>query len=135
MEKAVERAVRRRARNRCENCQTPQTAYRFGFPIDHILAKQHGGKTLPSNLALSCLRCNAHKGPNIAGIDTVTKRLVRLFHPRRDRWDEHFRWDDAILIGLTPIARATIVTLAINDSAYVAVGQGLIAEGMFFPSC
>jgi hypothetical protein len=111
----------------------PQAAYRFRFPIDHIIAQQHGGKTAPGNLALACLRCNAHKGPNIAGIDPQTRVITRLFHPRRDRWDEHFHWRGARLVGSTAIGRATIAVLNINDPSSMAVRQGLIAEGLFPP--
>src|SRR5205807_10069871 len=51
--------------------------------------------------------CNAHKGPNIAGIDTVTNRLTALFHPRRHKGHRHFRWNGPILLGRHAIGRAT----------------------------
>src|SRR5208337_5662096 len=54
------------------------------FPIDHIIARQHGGSTTLDNLALSCLHDNTHKGPNVAGIDPISKRISRQFNPRRD---------------------------------------------------
>jgi hypothetical protein len=78
------------------------------FQIDHIIAKKHGGETVSANLALSCYFCNSYKGPNIASLDPITGKLVRLFHPRKDRWAEHFVWEGPILVGLTAIARATI---------------------------
>src|SRR5271166_4827055 len=53
---------------------------------------QHGGLTVLDNLALSCLHCNRHKGPNIAGTDPRTGEVVRLFHPRNDQWSVHFEW-------------------------------------------
>jgi 5-methylcytosine-specific restriction endonuclease McrA len=59
--------------------------------MDHIVARQHGGLTTLANLALACLHCNGHKGPNIAGIDPKRKRLTRLFNPRRHKWERHFR--------------------------------------------
>jgi len=37
------------------------------------------------NLALACLHCNQHKGPNIAGRNPETGEIVELFHPRQDR--------------------------------------------------
>jgi hypothetical protein len=109
----------------------PESAYRFTFPIDHIVAKQHGGKTSLNNLAEACLRCNSHKGPNLSGIDPVSGRLVRLFHPRQDRWVRHFRWKGPIILGITAIGRATIVVLDMNHSDSVAVREALIAEGDF----
>jgi len=86
------------------------------------------------NLALSCLFCNEHKGPNIAGIDPLSQRIVRLFHPRRDKWKRHFRWRGPRLIGRTPIGRATIAVLAINDLQNVALRAALIENGEFPPS-
>ena len=109
----------------------PQAAYRFTFPIDHIIARQHHGRTISQNLALSCLHCNARKGPNISGIDRESGEIIRLFNPRRDKWIEHFRWDGATLVGLSPIGVATIDVLNINDPSYVAVREGLIAEDEF----
>ena len=54
------------------------------FQIDHVIAEQHHGATVPENLALPCLNDNLHKGPNIAGLDPPTGLLTRLFHPRQD---------------------------------------------------
>jgi hypothetical protein len=34
------------------------------------------------------LHGNALKGPNLAGVDRETQEVVRLFHPRNDRWEE-----------------------------------------------
>jgi hypothetical protein len=52
-------AVRRRARDICEYCLVPQAGYPFiTFPVDHIVALQHRGKTVLGNLALSCLHWN-----------------------------------------------------------------------------
>jgi len=42
------------------------------------------------NLAFACPHCNRYKGPNIAGIDSQSDQLVRLYHPRIDDWVEHF---------------------------------------------
>ncbi len=57
----------------------PQAFYpTVPFPIDHIIAQQHGGPTVLANLALSCLHDNSHKGPNIAGLDPLTKELTKL---------------------------------------------------------
>jgi len=129
----LERKVRQRAQYSCEYCLTPESAYRFTFPIDHIVAKQHGGETSLNNLAEACLRCNSHKGPNLSGIDPASGRLVRLYHPRQDRWTRHFRWKGPIILGITAIGRATIVVLDMNHSDSVAVREALIAEGGFPP--
>ncbi len=51
------------------------------------------------------------------GTDPITGREVSLFHPRRHIWSEHFRWssDQPHLLGMTPIDRATIAALDLND--------------------
>src|SRR4051812_18196457 len=116
MDESLVRQVHERAGDTCEYCRVPQSAYlSVVFPIDHIIARQHGGRTALNNLANSCLHCNSHKGPNIAGIDPATGKLTGLFHPRRHRWGKHFRWDGACLVGLTAVGRTTIVVLAMND--------------------
>jgi hypothetical protein len=135
MEAALNQAVRRRAHETCEYCRMSQLFYpTVPFPVDHIIARQHGGETTLSNLALSCLHCNSHKGPNIAGIDPRTRKLTRLFHPRRHRWDRHFRWQDAVLIGRTAVGRTTIHVLALNDPDIVEVRRALLDEGKWPPS-
>lgn len=129
----LRRRVRRRARNRCEYCQLPQAAIRPRHQVDHIIASQHEGGDAPSNLALACIHCNLHKGPNIAGRDPQTGELTRLFHPRRDRWKLHFAWNEAWLIGLTPVGRTTVNVLAMNDPLLVGAREALIALGRFPP--
>jgi hypothetical protein len=131
MDQKLEEEVRNRANSRCEYCLLPQKSSRLTFPIDHIIACQHGGDDSLGNLALACGFCNRHKGPNIAGIDPDSASLTRLFHPRQDDWLQHFRWSGARLFGLTPIGRATINVLAINHPQQFAVRQALIDEGVF----
>ena len=133
MNERLRERVRRRAKDACEYCKLPQTLYRARFPIDHILAKQHGGRTEFSNLALACLRCNLAKGPNLSSRDSRTRRIVRLFHPRKDKWTDHFHWDGPLLVGRTAIGRATIELLRINHPNAVVVREELIAEGAFPP--
>jgi HNH endonuclease len=130
MDSALELLVRQRARDMCEYCHLPQRFSKLRFPIDHVIARQHHGPTIESNLALACGFCNRHKGPNIAGLDPQTGQLTRLFHPRHDSWREHFQWTDAILVGTTDIARATIDVLAINQLTQTAIRKTLIEEGI-----
>lgn len=133
MDAALDRRVRERANQCCEYCKLPQAAYKFRFPVDYIIALQHGGKTVLSNLCLACPRCNASKGPNVASVNGATDKLVRLFHPRRHKWHAHFAWLGALLRGKTTIGRATIAVLAINHPSAVAMRQALIEEGAFPP--
>jgi hypothetical protein len=103
------------------------------FCIDHIVARKHHGPTLASNLALSCYHCNTYKGPNIAGIDPETAALTRLFNPRLDRWNEHFKWEGPELVGETAVGRTTIDVLQINHPDRVEHRFLLMAEGTFPP--
>ena len=130
MDSALDLAVRQWAAFACEYCRLPQSAARLRFHIEHVLARQHGGLTGLSNLALACPRCNFHKGPNLAGVDPRTRNKVWLFHPRRHSWKRHFRWDGALLAGRTPIGRATVAVLNVNAPHAVEVRQELIDEGI-----
>lgn len=131
MKRATGQEVRRRAAERCEYCHLPQSFTKLKFSVDHVRAKQHGGTAAIENLALACGYCNRHKGPNIAGIDPRTQQLTRLFHPRTDSWTEHFHWDAAVIVGLTPIGRATVDVLALNGPLLLSIRQSLIAEEAF----
>jgi hypothetical protein len=122
--------VRRRAGDACEYCRLPQAASPIvRFHVEHIIARQHGGATEPDNLALACGHCNFHKGPNIAGLDPQDGQLVPLFHPRRNRWTDHFSWDGTILVGRTATGRATVELLAMNNWERVELRENLQAEG------
>jgi len=130
MDNALRSLVRRRAGDVCEYCRLPQTASRFArFHVEHIIARQHAGATEADNLALACHFCNYHKGPNIAALDPETGELVPLFHPRRDRWADHFTWNGTVVVGRTAIGRATVQLLAMNDWQRVEVRENLKAEG------
>jgi len=131
MDDEVLRLVWDRADSACEYCHLPQRHCHLIFEVDHIIATCHGGVTRPSNLALSCFYCNRCKGPNIAGIDPVSRRLSPLFHPRRQKWNRHFRYEGPILVGLTRIGRATISVLQINDPDAVALREALISAGLW----
>jgi hypothetical protein len=106
------------------------------FQIDHIIARKHAGPTNADNLALACFHCNNHKGPNLAGIDPDgdPKETVRLVRPRQDIWNEHFQWNGSVLMGRTPIGRATIFCLGINLPHRTTLRSVLIEEGVFPPN-
>lgn len=115
MDSASRQLVRQRARDRCEYCQLHQE-YELvcRFHVEHIIPRQHDGGDEPENLALACFHCNQHKGSNLTGIDPDTGQIVRLFHPRRDRWEDHFELRGATVSGLTDIGRATVRVLKMN---------------------
>jgi hypothetical protein len=130
IDQALRSLVRQRAGDVCEYCRLPQASSRYvRFHIEHIIARQHGGPTHAENLALACGYCNHHKGPNIASLDPESGELVPLFHPRRDPWHDHFAWDDTIIVGLTPVGRATIQLLGVNDWQRIELRENLQALG------
>jgi hypothetical protein len=131
-------AVRQRARNRCEYCRLPQQAFRRGFHVEHIVARQHGGSTSLDNLALACWTCNLKKGPNLSGIDPATGLVTALFNPREHQWSEHFSANVVTIIplgieisGLTPVEPATVRVLALNDEMRQMVRYELWLEGLY----
>jgi hypothetical protein len=87
----------------------------------YIIPRKHSGSDDLDNLALACIDCNLHKGPNLAGIDPETGNVVPLFHPRRQPWAEHFQWQGIRLAGKTPTGRATIQVLNINSEEQLAL--------------
>jgi HNH endonuclease len=131
MDDALAILVRDRAGNCCEYCLLPQAFSSTRFQMDHIIAEQHGGQTVASNLAYACLADNNHKGPNLAGIDAKTGKRAWLFNPRRHKWSRHFRWRGPLIISRTSIGRATVAVLAMNLPHRVAQRSALIAEGVF----
>ncbi len=131
VDSAIQEQVRTRAGDRCEYCRLPQAVHPLTFHVEHIIARQHRGETVPDNLAWACWQCNSYKGPNIAGLDPDTGQLTALFHPRRQIWSEHFRWNGPWLIGLTPEGRTTVEILQINHPDYIRLRDSLIREGVF----
>lgn len=134
MNARTRRAVRRRARSRCEYCRIHQTDDFLPFHIDHIRPVKHAGTDRLDNLALACMHCNAHKGTDLSAFDPKTAALTPIFNPREHVWSHHFRWNGVILRGLTPIGRATVLLLKINDPARVALRRSLRAERRFPPA-
>lgn len=130
---AVRELVRQRAGQRCEYCRLPQHAGEATFHIEHIYAQQHSPPEAdePENLALACHRCNLHKGTNLSSVDPVTRQVVSLYHPRRDEWERHFALQGALIVGLTPTGRATVLLLQFNARRRLEFRQRLIAEGEF----
>lgn len=113
---ATKHLVRTRAGNACEYCGLRQSEdVFFTFHIEHIIPRKHGGGSELDNLCLACPRCNFSKGSNLSGIDVATGLLCRLYHPRNDVWNAHFRLEDYRILGLTDIGRTTVRVLEMND--------------------
>ena len=127
---SVRESVRRRAGDRREYCQLRQEYCEFAHHLEHIVARQHLPADNLDNLALACHFCNRKKGPNLAGIDPMTSQITVLFHPRRDSWDAHFRWNGPLIEGLSPVGRATVNVLALNDGKRMRLRLQLLEKGL-----
>ena len=114
--------VRDRAGNRCEYCRLQQDDSPLAaLHVEHVVPRKHGGSDDPQNLALACIDCNLRKGPNLTGVDPLTGEITELFHPRRQRWDEHFEWRGVHIAGITATGRATIRVLDMNSEDQLAL--------------
>jgi hypothetical protein len=131
METSIREALRNRAGGRCEYCHMPEQFSTLRFQQDHVIAQKHRGVNALENLAWSCPECNARKGSDLTGIDPVTGRLDRLFHPRLDLWDDHFQWNGPELVGKTIIGRITVALLQINREERIAVRKELMTSKLY----
>lgn len=106
------------------------------FTIDHIVPESLNGLTELKNLAYACGTCNRNKYDKISYLDEITKTEVKLYHPRKNKWFHHFRWnkDETTLIGLTPTGRATINLLQINRASNINQRSLLLLVGLHPPT-
>ena len=127
-------AVAERAAHRCEYCHAPEVVFNFPFEVEHIIPPGRGeAPEDEANLALSCRACNLYKSDHLEGIDPETQAAARLFHPRRDHWEEHFLFDPATgtFIGRTSIGRATVARLQMNAPVQRAARRQWVRLGLF----
>ena len=130
------RQVAARARDRCEYCGLPQEAEVMDLTVDHVVPRADEGATELSNLALACLACNARKWKFTVSPDSQTGRSVPLFNPRRQRWQDHFRWveDDPTRIeGRTATGRATVELLQMNSRRAIQIRRWLMVVALHPP--
>ena len=125
----LRRLVVSRAGDRCEYCRLAQKGQEATFHIDHILPKVAGGPTAAANLALACVSCSLRKEARRSAIEPNTNRRVAVFHPRRQGWRDHFRWEGFRIVGLTPTGRATVAALQMNRPLILAIRQEEAARG------
>jgi hypothetical protein len=128
---ALRRGVWDRARGCCEYCRSQERFAMQTFSVEHIEPRSREGDTASDNLALACQGCNNHKYAKTEAVDPATGAVVPLFHPRRDRWREHFVWDEGctLILGLTPVGRATVEALHLNRAGLVNLRRVLFAAG------
>ncbi|SKB07139.1 HNH endonuclease [Prosthecobacter debontii] len=127
--------VRERAQFRCEYCHLHQDHEPSRpFHIEHIIARQHRGDDHLENLALAFHLCNWHKGPNLTSLDPDTNALTRLFHPRQDKWPDHFRLEGVRIVGLTDIGKTTLWLLEMNGEERLELRSILLDAGEIDPT-
>ena len=105
----------------CEYCQTDSEFSDSPFEVEHIIPVVKRGSSNPENLALACHGSNLRKSIKTEGYDVITDAIVALFHPRRNEWNDHFMWseDRTLIVGLTPVGRATVDMLDLNRKGLV----------------
>jgi hypothetical protein len=132
---AVRQRVRAAAGERCGYCLSPQPLIMGKLEIEHLVPRAHGGSDEESNLWLSCSLCNRYKGAQVEAADPLTGDVVMLYNPRKNNWDEHFSWsaDGARIVGVTPLGRATVVALKLNNEVAVEVRRNWILAGWHPP--
>jgi len=122
-----------RAEHRCEYCHAPEAVFNFPFEVEHITPVALGGLDGVSNLALACRSCNLRKAAYRSGLDPVSRAEVLLFHPRRDRWEEHFRAlaQSGEIEGLSALGRATVARLGMNSETQRVARRQWLRLGLF----
>lgn len=119
--KALKEEIDDTDRRYCSYCLTSEINSGIPLTYDHILPRSKGGENIVSNVCLACYTCNQYKSDVTHALDRLTGNEVGLFNPRAQQWNEHFSWtlDCTRIQGLTPIGRATIVQLKLNNPLIV----------------
>lgn len=132
----VKNIVRLRAKNFCEYCLSQEMFATQRFSIEHIFPLSKGGKTTLDNLALACQGCNNYKYNKTEGYDELSNQTVSLFHPRKDNWEDHFKWNNNydLIIGITAKGRISIQVLRLNRDGLVNLRRILYPIGKHPPN-
>lgn len=128
---AIRKQVSGRANSCCEYCLMYEAHSFIKFQIEHIISLKHGGKSELDNLAYSCFYCNSFKGSDIASY-TEAQILTRLYHPREDRWTDHFQLEKEIISPKSDIGKVTVSILGLNKADRLIERRALI-EAKAYP--
>ena len=66
----------------------------------------------------------------MTSIDPQTGQITPLFHPRSDRWLDHFRLTAAAIEPLTPTGRVTVRLLRLNHPDRVEERELMVRLGL-----
>jgi len=128
---SLRRLVIRRALRLCEYCLIHQDDAHFTFQVDHIISRKHRGPTTALNLALACLRCNVAKGSDVGAFVGRPRQLMRFYHPRKDCWAEHFRFQGVRIVALSDIGEATMQLFDLNGGDCLLLRRTLAKAGRY----
>ncbi len=131
-----QQSIVERAKGCCEYCRSRADFATQSFSVEHVIPVSLGGETTLDNLALACPGCNSHKYAKTHAPDPADGVVVPLYHPRKYRWSEHFRWsaDFTLIMGLTSTGRATVDALQMNRPGLVNMCRVLFAVGLHPPA-
>lgn len=124
--------VQERANNTCEYCKVPDMFSFIGYEIDHIISIKHGGVNEVENLAWACALRNMFKGTDVGTLLPPANEFVRLFNPRIDDWNMHFKVDASLILPNTSIGKATVKILQLNHIDRLLERQ-MLADADLFP--
>lgn len=129
--KSLKKKVAVRAHFCCEYCRLSELVSFYTFHIDHIKSIKHGGLSFLINLAYCCPDCNFFKGSDLGTFVFTEEQLVRFFNPRKDKWDDHFEWQNGAIYGKTEIGMATERIFQFNTIDRLIFRQQLISMGLY----
>ena len=133
MNESLERRVRKRAGDRSEYCKFPALITDFTFPLDHIIAQQHGGercmKTLPYP-ARTTISTKVRTSPGSilkrAGSQNSSIPVAKDGASTSDGTGPR-------LVGMTACGRTTVSVLRMNHPDRMELRRLLIEAGLFPP--
>jgi hypothetical protein len=133
---AYRELVEARAGGACEYCRLLQAGTGVTVHIEHLKPRSRGGRTLMTNLALSCPGCNLAKADRTEGKDD-SGQLRPLFNPRDYEpsllgWHLHFVLDreSGMIVARTPVGEATITTFGMNEPLRVFARKLQLTAGL-----
>jgi hypothetical protein len=103
------------------------------FHIEHIIPRGKGGRSDLENLTFACPGCNLRKAARLNALDTISGEAVELFHPLRQNWTDHFRFNGYRIEGLTAVGRATVDVLDLNHPRRQRIRQVEETFGLYPP--
>lgn len=116
---------------RCGYCRSSQRIIGVRLILDHLTPRARGGTDEEANLWPSCQPCNGFKQARTQSRDLLSGEFVPLFNPRRQRWGEHFAWEDGgrLIAWRTASGRATVAALHLNRAELVEARSLWIEAG------